>query len=149
MFAEVCSTGNFLRLSVRLSEAGGKAHGAPPLRDWNTLAANQSDDLLIAASPAAAATAASTTVTAAISAPPAAVAASAASVLGFRTRLIHVERTATHLRTVQRRNGLVTVLVAGHFDKTESARPAGIPVCHDADPVYLSERFKHLSQFVF
>ena len=31
-----------------------------------------------------------------ISAPPAAVAASAASVLGFRTRLIHVERTATH-----------------------------------------------------
>jgi hypothetical protein len=69
--------------------------------------------------------------------------------LSFRPRLIHIQSAATDLRAIQCSDGLVSIFIAGHFHKTESARAPGIAVGHDADPVHLPEWFKHLSQFVF
>ncbi len=71
----------------------------------------------------------------------------ACSVLG--TGLVYVERASAHLRTVQRRDGFFSIFVAGHFHKAEPARASGVAVGHDADPVHLPERLKHLPQFVF
>jgi hypothetical protein len=90
-----------------------------------------------------------TTVPATISAPPAAVASAASCVLGLGTRLVHVECATADLRTIQCGDGLLSIFIAGHFHKAEAARAPGIAVRHDADPVDLPERFKHLPQFVF
>src|ERR1035438_8205183 len=105
--------------------------------------------MILPAAPAAATTAAAATVTAAISATAATVASAAASMLGFRARLVHVEGAAAHLRAVQCSDGFFSIFVAGHFHKAEPARTSGIAIRHDADSVHLSERFKHLAQFVF
>src|ERR1700678_2173378 len=99
--------------------------------------------------PATAATAAATTVAATTSAPASAVAPAASGVFGLRTRLVHVERASTHLRAVQCGDGFFSVFIAGHLDKAEAARASGVAVGHDADPVHLPERFKHLPEFVF
>jgi hypothetical protein len=101
------------------------------------------------AASSAPATAPSATVSAAIAASAATVASATSGVLGLGARLVHVERPSAYLRTIQPRNGLFSVLVAGHFHKAEPARPSGIAVGHDADPIHLPERFKHLPQFVF
>ena len=78
-----------------------------------------------------------------------AVASAASGVFCLRTSLVHVERASAHLRTVQCRNGLFSIVIAGHLHKSESARSPGIAIGHNADPVHLPERFKHLTQFVF
>ena len=44
---------------------------------------------------------------------------------------------------------IATDIVAGHFHKAEAARASGVAVRHNADPVHLPERFKHLPEFVF
>jgi hypothetical protein len=103
----------------------------------------------LVAPPTTTATAAAATVSAAISAPASAVASTAARVLGFGARLIHVERASADLRAVQRSDGLLSILVARHFHKAESARASSIAVGHDADPVHLTMRLKHLPQFFF
>jgi len=97
----------------------------------------------------AAATAAAATITTAISATASAVASTAPSVFGLRTGFVHVEGSSAHLRSVQRGDGFFSILVAGHLHKAEAARAPGIAVGHDADPVHLPERLKHLPQFVF
>jgi|SRR5271165_372924 len=94
-------------------------------------------------------TAAPTTAAATVTTSAAAVASAAPGVLRFRPRLIYVKRAPAHLRAVQCSNGFFSILITGHFHKAESARAPGIAVRHDADPVHLSERFKHLTQFVF
>jgi lysozyme family protein len=53
------------------------------------------------------------------------------------------------LRSVQRSDRFLSIFIAGHFHKAETARASSIAVRHNADPVHLSERFKHLPQFVF
>ena len=101
-----------------------------------------------ATSPAPA-TAAATTVSAAIATSASSVASPASGVLGLGTRLVHVERASAHLRAIQRSDGLFSILVARHFHKAESARAPSIAVGHDADPVHLTVRLKHLPQFFF
>jgi hypothetical protein len=85
-------------------------------------------------STAAATVAASTTTTAA---------------LGLRARFVDVDGAAADLRTVQGRDGLISIFVAGHFDETESARAPRVAVGHDADPINLSVRFKSLTKLIF
>jgi hypothetical protein len=104
---------------------------------------------LVAAASAAPAAAATTTFPAALSATASAVASTASAMLSLRPRLIHIQSAATDLRAIQCGDGLVSIFIAGHFHKTESARAPGIAVGHDADPVHLPEWLKHLSQFVF
>jgi hypothetical protein len=107
--------------------------------------------------PASAATAAATTtiptaaatVSTAIPASASSIASTASGVLGFWTRLVHVERAAADLRAVQRSDGFLSIFVAGHFYKAEAARTSGIAIGHNADPVHLPKRFEHLPQFVF
>ncbi len=77
---------------------------------------------LLVATASAAATAASAAVAAAITASASTVASAASGMLGFRARLVHVECASAHLRTVQRRDGLFSIFVTGHFHKAESAR---------------------------
>ena len=109
----------------------------------------RSNSKLSPAASSSAATAAAATVSAAISASASAIASTASGMLGFGACLVHVECASAYLRTVQRSNGLVSVLITGHFHKAEPARPSGIAVRHDADPVHLPERFEHLPQFIF
>src|SRR5271155_751851 len=78
-----------------------------------------------------------------------AAASTAAGVLGFGAGLVDVQRASADLRAIQRSDGLFSILVAGHFHKAEPARPPGIAVGHDADPVHLTVRLKHLPQFFF
>ena len=94
-------------------------------------------------------TAAATTVSAAIAASTSAVASTASGVLGFGAGLVYVECASADLCAIQRRNGFFSILVAGHFYEAEPARASGIAVGHDADPVHLPVRLKHLPQFVF
>src|SRR5580658_6977916 len=76
--------------------------------------------ILVAASPTAA-TAPPAAVSPAISASASPVASAASGVLGLGTRLVYVERASAHLCAIQRSNGFFSVLVAGHFHKTEPA----------------------------
>ena len=103
----------------------------------------------LVAAAASAAPAAATTVPAAISSSASAVASPASAVLSFWTRLVHIQRASANLRTVQRGDGLLSIFVDGHFHKAEAARPPGIAVGHDANPVHLPEGLEHLPQFVF
>src|SRR5271155_2415129 len=108
-----------------------------------------SDSEWLVAASTTAATATAATVPAAIAAPASAVASTAAGVLGFGAGLVDVQRASADLRAIQRSDGLFSILVAGHFHKAEPARPPGIAVGHDADPVHLTVRLKHLPQFFF
>jgi hypothetical protein len=76
-------------------------------------------------------------------------AASATAALGLRARFVDVDGAAADLRTVQGRDGLISIFVAGHFDETESARAPRVAVGHDADPINLSVRFKSLTKLIF
>jgi hypothetical protein len=69
--------------------------------------------------------------------------------LGLWARLIYVKSAAPDLRTVQGSDGLLAIFVAGHLHKSEPARAPGVAVRHNADPIHLPKRLKHLSQFVF
>ena len=103
---------------------------------------------LVAAASSTTTAAASTAVAAAIPATASTIAPAASSMFGFGTCLIHVETAPAHLRAVQCCDGLVSIFVAGHFHETESPRASRVSVRHDAHPVHLPERFKHLAQFI-
>jgi hypothetical protein len=105
-------------------------------------------EILPAPSPSAA-TAPPATVSTAISASASPVASAASGMLGLGARLVYVERASAHLRAIQPSNGLFSILVTGHFYEAEPPRSPGIAVRHDAYPVDLPERFKHLPQFIF
>jgi hypothetical protein len=53
------------------------------------------------------------------------------------------------LRSIQSGDRFFSVLVAGHLDEAEAAGASSIAIGHNADPVHLPERLKHLPQFVF
>ena len=112
-------------------------------RDVGSLEVRNSRRLPAASSSSSSASA--TTISAAASA----VAPAATSVLSFRARLVHVERASAYLRTVQRRNGFLSIFVDSHFHEAESARASRVAVGHDADPVHLPKGLKHGPQFVF
>jgi len=101
---------------------------------------------LVAVATAATAAAAGTAIST-IATPTTAATASAA--LGLGTCLIDVDRAPANLRTVQTRNRLFPVFIAGHLHESEAAGAAGVAVGHDAYPVDLSVRFKKLPQFLF
>src|ERR1700693_112889 len=116
-------------------------------RNWRVIGRGNRVRFLPATSPASA-SAAATTVTAAIAASSSTVAPTASGVLSFRAGLVYIEGASAHLRSVECGNGLFSVFVAGHFHKAEAARSSGIAVGHDANPIHLTERFKHLTQLV-
>jgi hypothetical protein len=105
--------------------------------------------LNLPAASATTATASAATVSAAVAASASTIASAASGVLSLRARFVHVEGASAYLRAVQRSNRFFSIFVAGHFYEAEAARTSGIAVGHDADPVDLPERFKHLPQFVF
>jgi hypothetical protein len=127
------------------------SYAQPTTADQNDLARSHGTITLriLKRLPAASATTAAPT---AIAAAPAtavptsasAVASAATGMLCLRTSLIHVERAPAHLRTVQCRDGLFSIVIAGHLHKSETARSPGISVGHNADPVHLPERLEHL-----
>ncbi len=95
----------------------------------------------------AAASAASTTAVATVTATAAATAAT--TPFRFWPGFVHVDRTATHLRSVQRSDRLIAVFVARHLDEAKSAGATSITVRHDADTIHLAVAFEDLPQFVF
>ncbi len=136
-------------VSPRRAIVLGTRRDATEPQSRNPASALRSNSKLSPAASSSAATAAAATVSAAISASASAIASAAPGVLGFGPRLVHVECASAYLRTVQCSDGLVSVLITGHFHKAEPARPSGIAVRHDAHPVHLPERFEHLPQFIF
>ncbi len=102
--------------------------------------------------------AAATTITAAATATISAVAATAASAsvaaattsaaLRLGASFVDVDGASADLGAVERRDGFLAVLVAGHFHETEAAGAAGIAIGHDAYAVYLSVTLKQLPQFI-
>src|ERR1700728_459820 len=107
--------------------------------------------------PASAATAAATatlpttatSVSPAIATSASAIASASSGVLSLGARLVYVQRAAADLRAVQRRDGFLSIFVAGHFHKAEAARTSGIAIGHNAHPLHLPKRFEHLPRFVF
>src|SRR5579862_466753 len=117
---------------------------------WKNL---RSGKILPAVAPSATATTMATAITSTAAAPaPSAVASTAAvaastttaATFGLRTRFVHVDGAAADLRTVQSRDRLVSIFIAGHLHETEAARTPRVAVGHDADPVNLSVSFKRL-----
>jgi hypothetical protein len=90
-----------------------------------------------------------TTSTAATAPTAAAVSATTSAALDFWTGFVDVQRASPQLGTVQGCNGFVSIFSIGHLHKAEAARAAGVTVGHDADPVYLSVRLEHPTQFFF
>ena len=76
-------------------------------------------------------------------------ATAATAAFGFRTCFIHIQRAASHLRSVQRRDGSFRFLRIGHLDKSEAARTPCLAIRHNADPIDLSMRLKQLPQLIF
>jgi hypothetical protein len=112
-----------------------------PLQGRNILTFSGLDLIAI---PAAATAAVSSTPPATISA-----AATAGAALDLGTRFVHVQSTPTDLAAVHRRDGLLSIFGACHFDKAEAARTSGIAISHDADAVDLSVCLEKFAQFVF
>jgi hypothetical protein len=75
--------------------------------------------------------------------------AAAAAALRLGTRFVHVQSTASHLRSVQRRDGPLRFFRIRHLNKSETTRTSRFAIRHDADPVYLSITFEQLPQLVF
>jgi hypothetical protein len=114
---------------------------AEPLQGRNILTFSGLDLIAI---PAAATAAVSSTPPATISA-----AATATAALDLGTRFVHVQSTPADLAAVHRRDGLLSIFGACHFDKAEAARTSGIAISHDADAVDLSVCLEKFAQFVF
>ena len=70
----------------------------------------------------------------------------AAPALGFRSRLVNVQRAAVHLSAVQCRDRPFRFRRIRHFDKSETTRPARIAVRHHVDAVHLPKGLKQRSQ---
>jgi hypothetical protein len=117
-------------------------------RSWRPRKLQSTFPALVTASPAAPPATIAAPVSTTLSAPTAAVASTAAGVFCFWPGFINVQSAPSDLRTVQGGNGFFSLLVAGHFHETKTARPPGVTVGHDADAIYLPKGFKHLSQFV-
>src|ERR1700733_3826054 len=79
----------------------------------------------------------------------AATASATAGTFGLGPRLVDVDGATAHLRTIQRGNCFVSVLVAGHLHEAETAGAPRITVRHDANPVHLPEMFEQGPKFVF
>jgi hypothetical protein len=113
-----------------------------PLQGRNILTFSGQDLIAI---PAAATAAVSSTPPATISA----AATTATAALDLGTRFVHVQSTPADLAAVHRRDGLLSIFGACHFDKAEAARTSGIAISHDADAVDLSVCLEKFAQFVF
>ena len=102
--------------------------------------------------------AAATTITAAATATISAVAATAApaavtaaattAALSLGAGFVDIDGASADLGAVERRDGFVAVLVAGHLDETKAARAACIAIGHNAHAVYLSITLEQLPQFI-
>jgi hypothetical protein len=95
---------------------------------------------LVAASATTAATATAASV------PSTTTAAATTTTLYLGTGFVDVERSPTHLGTVQGGDRFVSFFCIRHFHETEAARASGVTISHDADPVYLPMRLEHLPQ---
>jgi hypothetical protein len=131
-------------------------YAQPPTAEHNNLARSRQTitfrslkRLPAASATTAAPTAVAAAPAAAVPTSASAVASAASGVFCLRTSLVHVERASAHLRTIQCRDGLLSIVIAGHLYKSETARSPGIPIGHNADPVHLPERLKHLPQLIF
>ena len=65
---------------------------------------------------------------------PAAEPVAAPGTLLTRPGLVDVHGAAVQLTAIQRLDGFGCIVAAGHLDKREAARLAGVTVTHDADP---------------
>ncbi len=140
-----CSTESNFMLSQSCVRTGGPSTGRPHTMYTSVMSGldlhQRNGKNLPAVAPAAATTASATIATA--------IASTAAGPLCLWPCLINVQRTPANLRTIECGNGFLSILIAGHFHKTKSARPPGIAVSHDAYAVNLSVSLKELPQFVF
>jgi len=132
--------------SVDLDTAGKEGNPRPDYRD-RTRVDQMFRGFLVSVAPSAAAAAAAAAAIPTIAATTAAAAPPTA--FGLGARFVDVDGASADLRTVQSRNGLLSILVARHLYETEPARASGVAVGHDAYAVHLSVRLKKLPQFVF
>jgi len=93
-------------------------------------------------SPAPAPSAAATTIATAVS-------SATTGTLYLGTRLIDIQRSATNLTVVQRRDCLVAFLGIGHLDESETAGTSCIAVSHNAHAIDLSISCEQLTQVIF
>jgi hypothetical protein len=107
-------------------------------------AAHQTRLPTIAPAPA---TAASTTSSAAAAI--STIAASAGTALSLRTRFINIERAPAQLRSVQCRDGFLSVFVARHLNESETTRTSRLAICKNAHTIDLSVGLEQLTQFIF
>ncbi len=91
------------------------------------------------------ATAASTTSSAAASISAIAASATARAALGFRTRFINIQRATTQLRSVQCRDGFLSVFVARHLNESEPTRTPRLTICNNAHTIDLSVGLEQLT----
>jgi heme/copper-type cytochrome/quinol oxidase subunit 3 len=89
---------------------------------------------------------AATATAAAVAAISSATATAASTTLYLGTGFVDIERSPTHLSSVQGGDRFVSFFCIRHFHETESARASGVTIGHDADPVYLPMRLEHLPQ---
>src|SRR5437868_7941385 len=98
----------------------------------------------IAATTTAAATSTTTSAAATIAAISTA-AAAARTTLGLRTRFINIQRATAQLRTVQCRDGFLSVFIAGHLNETEPTRATGLAIRKNAHAIDLSIGLEQLT----
>ncbi len=75
--------------------------------------------------------------------------ASAGWALGLWARLVDIERTTSHLGSVQAGDGFLALAIIGHFHEAKTTRLAAVPVGNDGDFVDLPVCPKCLSQIIF
>jgi len=95
----------------------------------------------------AASTTAASTITSIAESATAATASSAT--FGLGSSFIHIDGTSAELGAVQSSYSFVSVFVAGHFDKPETARAAGIAIGQNTYTIHLPVALEHLPEFVF
>lgn len=79
----------------------------------------------------------------------AAEAAAATSALRTGTGDIDVQGTAIQISAVQSGDGVISLLIVGHFDEAEAPRTASVTVGQNAYTVHGSERFERIAEIVF
>ena len=73
----------------------------------------------------------------------------AGSPIRLRPRLVNIQRPATQIGPIQRRNRPLRLTLIRHLHKRKAPRPSGLPVGHDADPFYRAISFKEGSYRLF
>jgi hypothetical protein len=81
--------------------------------------------------------------------PPTTAISSTTTAFAFRPCLVYVQFTAAELATVEACDGFFAIVVAGHLDKSETARTAGVAVGEDTNPLYLPVGREQLTQLIF